>query len=136
MGEGGPGKKRNFFWVLIGLLGILLLWALSLTLGRADDVGRFMAQGWPQDAAQVIVQNKITALWHASFMAAVVTALFALFSFPRFGKLLRYKKWIAAGLVLIVAADAVKLSKHYVKEMPRSYIEANALTDFLKKDLL
>jgi len=129
-----PDAKR-FFWVLTAGLGILVLCALSVSMSRTAGISEFMALGWPQDAARVIVQNKITALWHASFMAAVVTAVFAIFSFPRLGKTLKFRNWIAAGLVLIVSADAVKLSKHYVKEMPRSYIEANALTDFLKKDL-
>jgi len=128
-------ENRRFFWVTVGVLGILGIWALSLTIGQNDDVAQFAAQGWPQDAAKVIVQNKIAALWHASFMAAAVAAVFAIFSFPSLGKLLRFKNGLAVVLVLIVAADAVKLSKHYVKEMPRSYIEANALTDFLKKDL-
>jgi len=68
-------------------------------------------------------------------MGALVTAVSAVFSFPRFGKILRLKNWIAVGLVLIVSADAVKLSKQYVKEMPRSYIQSNALTDFLKENL-
>ncbi len=136
-------ENRNFFYFLAGALGLLILWALSLTMNNGSDISSFVRQGWPQDAAQVIAANKMKALWHASFMAAVITAVFAIFSFPlfacpersRWGKALRYKNWIAAGLVLIVAADAIKLSKHYVKEMPRSYIEANALTDFLKKDL-
>ncbi len=128
-------EKRIFFWIMVGALGILVFWALSLTLNRSDEVTRYLSQGWPPDAVQVMVQNKIIALWHASFMTAVVTVVFALFGFPRFGKFLRFRNWIAAGLVLIVAADAVKLSKHYIKEMPRSYIEANVLTDFLKKNL-
>jgi hypothetical protein len=38
-------------------------------------------------------------------------------------------------VVLVVAVDAIKLSKHYIKEMPRSYIAANPLTDFLKTNL-
>ncbi len=119
---------------------MLVLWALSLSLDQTGDIRQFVAQGWPQDAARVIVQNKITALWHASFMATLITAVFAIFSFPNLGKKAEklskhWKTIVAAGLVLIVAVDAVKLSKHYVKEMPRSYIEANALTHFLKKDL-
>lgn len=126
---------RTFFWILVGVLGILGFWALSLMMNSGDDVSGFVQQGWPQGAAKTIVQNKIASLWHASFMAAAITGVFAVFSFPAFRNLLRFKNWIAAGLVLIMAADAVKLSKHYVKEMPRSYIEANALTDFLKKDL-
>ena len=134
---------RQFFWFMSGILGLFVLWGLSLMINRADGIAEFIAQGWPQDAAKVIVQNKIAALWHASFMAAVVATVFAIFSFPvfacpersRWGKLLHFKNWLAVVLVLIVAVDAVKLSKHYLKEMPRSYIEANALTDFLQKDL-
>ena len=133
--RGQRTEVRNFFWLAVAGLGFFVLCTLSVLMNRTAGISEFMAQGWPQDAARVIVQNKITALWHASFMAAVVVAVFALFSFPRFGKLLHYKNWIAAALVLIVAADAVKLSKHYVKEMPRSYIEANALTDFLLRNL-
>jgi hypothetical protein len=37
--------------------------------------------------------------------------------------------------VLLISADVLILSKHYVQKMPRSYIEANALTDFLKKNI-
>jgi hypothetical protein len=128
-------EPRNFFWSMVGVLGLFGLWAVSLTLNNGADVSRFAAQGWPVDAAEVIVQNKMEALWHATLMAAVVTAVFAMFSFDKLRQALRFRNWIAAGLVLIVAADAVKLSRHYVTEMPRSYIEANALTDFIQKDL-
>ncbi len=142
--EESPSEVRRFFWILVGVSGVLVLWALSLSLDRTGDIRQFMAQGWPQDAARVIVQNKIVAIWHASFMAAVVTAVFALFSFPTLGSRLslhpnilskHWKTVVAVALVLIVAVDAVKLSKHYVKEMPRSYIEANALTDFLQENV-
>jgi hypothetical protein len=126
---------RIFFWVLVAVLGILSFWALSLMMNSGDDVNGFVQQGWPLEAAKTIVQNKIASLWHASFMAVAIASVFAVFSFPSFRKLLRFKNWIAAGLVLLVAGDAMKLSKHYVKEMPRSYIEANALTGFIKENL-
>ena len=125
---------RPFFWFTAGVLGILLLWALSLTLNRSETMAGFSAQGWPVQAAGVIAANQIKALWHAVFMAAVVAAVFAVYSFPGVGKVQKFRSWIAAGLVLLVAADAIKISKQYVKEMPRSYIEANALTDFLKEN--
>jgi len=128
-------EPRRFFWGLVGVSGLLVLWALSASLNRAEGITNFATQGWPDEAARVIAANRIKALWHASFMAAVVAAVFAMFSFAKLGKLLRFRNWIADALVLIVAADAVKLSRHYVKEMPRSYIETNALTDFLKKNL-
>lgn len=123
---------RTFFWFTAGVLGILFLWALSLTLNRSETMAGFAAQGWPVQAAGVIAANQIKALWHAVFMAAVVAAVFAGYSFTGVGKVQKFSNWIAAGLVLIVALDAIKLSTQYVKEMPRSYIEANALTDFLK----
>jgi hypothetical protein len=140
MAAGRKGKDfmksaKNFFWIMAGILVLLTLWALSSTLNRSGDVAGFMAQGWPQQMAQVIVKNKIVALWHASFMAVIITLLFSIFSFPTLGKLLKFKNWIAAGLVLLVSADVLILSKHYVQKMPRSYIEANALTDFLKENL-
>jgi hypothetical protein len=113
----------------------LTLWALSVSMNRTAGVAEFAAQGWPAEAARTIVANQGKALWHAAFMAAVTAAVFALFSFPNFKKLLRFKNWIAAGLVLLISADVLILSKHYVQKMPRSYIEANALTDFLKKNI-
>lgn len=128
-------KVRPFFWSLTGVSGLLILWTLGLTMGASDDVARFIAQGWPQEAAKTIVQNKAFALWHASVLAVVVTSFFALFSFPMFGNILKFKHWIAAGLVVLATGDAVLLSKHYVKSMPRSYIEANPLTGFLQENL-
>jgi len=126
---------RLFFWGLVVFSGVLVLSAIVVTLDRVGGVGRFAAQGWPRQAAQVIVGNQIYALWHAVFMATVLTLTFAVFVFRPFEKLLRFRNWLAAGLVLIVAVDAVKLSRDYVKEMPRSYIDSNALTSFLKENL-
>lgn len=126
---------RQFFWIIAGALGVLAICALSASMNRTDGVSGFMAQGWPADAAKVIVSNQIKALWHAAGMALAIAAVFAVFSFPRFGNVARFKNWIAAAVVLLVAGDALVLSKHYVQPMPRSYIERNALTDFLQKDL-
>lgn len=126
---------RPFFWVMVGVLGLFGIGALSLTLGRADDIRLFAGQGWSQEAAKTIVQNRISALWHASFMALMVTAVFAFFSFPQFKKVLRFRNWIAAAMVALVAVDAVKLSRHYINEMPSSFIAGNPLTGFLKDHL-
>ncbi|MGE4488599.1 MAG: hypothetical protein AB7E95_03530 [Kiritimatiellales bacterium] len=126
---------KHFFWVAAGGFAILAVFALSSLMNRPDGVAGFMAQGWPADAAKVIVSNQIHALWHAAFMAAAVAAVFAIFVFSMFEKVLRFKNFIAAGLVLLVAGDALALARHYVLPMPRSYIEANPLTDFLKRNL-
>jgi hypothetical protein len=147
-------EVRRFFWFTAGVLGLLTLWALSVSMNRTAGIADFAAQGWPAEAARTIVANQGKALWHATFMAAIITFVFSIFSFatpfghcladarplslrlgPRLGKLVRFKNWIAAGLVLLISADVLILSKHYVQKMPRSYIQANALTDFLKKDL-
>jgi hypothetical protein len=125
---------RQFFWIMTAGLGGLVIWALSLSMGRIGDIGLFVSQGWPQQVAPVIVQNKITALWWASLMAAVIAAVFSIFSFPRLEKALRFRNIIAAGLVLLVAADAVLLSKQYVKTIPQGYIEGNAVTRLLRHE--
>jgi hypothetical protein len=130
-----PRAVRRFFWGLVGAAGVLTFWALGRSVGRADIVTSFVAQGWPREQAAVIAANQVTSLWYAVGMALISAAPFAIFSFPRFGKVVQHKNWIAAALILIVAADAVKLSKHYVKEMPRSYISANPLTGFLQEHL-
>ena len=130
-----PNAARRFFWCLLGVLGVLGLWALGQTLDRGADVAQFVVNGWPPEVAGVMAQNKVNALWYALLMAAVTAAVFAVFSFDRMQKLRRYGAGLAIGLVLLVAADAIKLSRHYVQDMPRSYIEANPLTDFLKANL-
>ena len=134
-GEHSRTEVRGFFWVVAVALGVLGLWALGQTLGRPEDVARFVAFGWPPEVAGVMVQNKANALWYALLMAAVTAAIFAIYSFNWLQKLRRYGTGLAIGLVLLVAADAIKLSKHYVQPMPRSYIQANALTDFLKNNI-
>ncbi len=126
---------RTFFWFTAVVLGVLVVCALSASINRSAGIADFTAQGWPADAARVIVSNQVKALWHTCFMAAIVAMVFAVFTFPRLGKALRCQRWIAAGLVLLIFVDVLALSKHYVKEMPRSFIQANALTGFLEKDL-
>jgi len=135
--ESGKAEEtcRRFFWILVVLLGILCLSAFSQVLGEGEDVASYVAEGWKRGVAETIVSNKTRALLHASFMTASLAAAFAVFGFRKLEKVRRFGSWIAVALVLIVAVDAVKLSKHYVKEMPRSYIKANALTDFLKADI-
>jgi hypothetical protein len=133
--EGQDRPGRIFCWSSLGILVVMGLLALVATLGKAGGIDGFVAQGWPNEAAETMVQNRVASLWHAVFMTAMLTAVFAVFSFRRFAAVTRYRNAIAALLVLIVAADAIKLSKHYIKEMPRSYIQANALTDFAAKNL-
>ncbi len=126
---------RKFFWGIVALLAVLGAGALSLALNRSEDVVHFAKLGWPSDMAKVIVDNKVAALGHAVFMSASLALVFAFYSFPRLGKLIPLKRYVGIAVVVLVAADAVQLSKHYLKEMPRSYIAANPLTDFLKTNI-
>ena len=128
-------SMRQFFWCAAAASGVLVLAALSVSLHRTEGISDFTAQGWPMDAARTIVANQSRSLGYAAFMAAAAAAVFAVFTFPRFEKFLRFRNSIAAGLILLISADVLILSKHYVQPMPRSYIQANALTDFLKKNI-
>jgi len=113
----------------------LLIWVLGLSSNHADAVVSFSKLGWPEDAARVIVDNQIRSLWHACIMAMIMTSVFAAFNFGRADKLRAKGVLIAGGLAIIIATDAFLLSRHYVQEMPRSYIESNDLTRFLKNNL-
>jgi len=137
--DGSDGEKgkpvRLFFLSSLGALVVMGLWALIATFGEQGGIDGLVSQGWPREAADVIAQNKAASLWHAVFMLAALTGVLAVFTFQRFSALARHRGVIAALLVLVVAVDAIKLSKHYIKEMPRSYIASNALTRFLEDNL-
>lgn len=118
---------------VLGLAGILALAALIMTFGWAGGVGRLMQEGWGPYAA-VIMRTKIGALWHGAFMtlcAAVFLWLFVLA--PRKSRIvLSMAKW---GLVLLVAADALYLSRHYVKTMALADMAENDVIRLLKADM-
>lgn len=124
-----------FFWGVSGTAGILLLWGLSLSLSPVDSASAFTKLGWPSKMADVIVANQTRAIWHACFMATLTAAVFAIYSFARFTPMRTKSYWIGAILALTIATDAFLLSRHYVQKMPRSYIQANELTHFLKDNL-
>ncbi len=66
-GSGRPPWIKWFVWGVLIFGGVLVLWALLLMATRGVDIGRFVDQGWGQ-YADVIVRNKIKALWHGAFM--------------------------------------------------------------------
>ncbi len=127
--------RRRYLWWLLAATGVLLLGALHLTLNRTGDIHQFVRQGWPEATAAVMTGNKLRALWHAVIMAGITCAAFAIGAFPRLAPAWKYRHVLAAVLVLLVAGDAIKLSRHYVHEMPRSYIQRNPLTKFLEANL-
>lgn len=122
---------KKFFWGAVGVFVVCLLWAFGSTTGQSGVAADFARQGWPSDMARVIATNQSSALWHAAFFAAVAVILFAI---PKFVALQRHQTKLIAGLIILLAADAVWLSRHYVQKMPRGFIEENAVTRFLKKE--
>jgi hypothetical protein len=131
-----PAAHPLWPYIVLGAATITLMLAAMITSAATASISsRFTAQGWPPQAATVIAANQVRALWHAFFMALLTTLACAPFFLSKFARLQRFRTWIAAGLVLVVAADAYALSRHYIKEMPRSYIDANPLTDFLQQNL-
>jgi len=91
------------------------------------------AMGWGQYAA-TIVGNKTVALWHAALMTlGAGVCLWIMTS-------LRWRTrpaglvcaWV---MVLIVAGDALWLSRHYIKTMPMSVLEENDVIRILKSDM-
>lgn len=123
---------KKFFWGVVGVFVLILLWAFGKAAGQAGIAADFARQGWPSDMARVIAANQSSALWHAAFMAAAGALLFAI---PKYASLQRNQTKLIAGLIVLLAADAAWLSRHYVQKLPRGYIEENAVTRFLKKEL-
>jgi hypothetical protein len=119
------------FWSLVGISGLFI----ALAISRGGDLSGFLSSGWPHQAAQVIVKNKITALWHAAGLSALLAFIAAIHRFQKLEKLHPYKKTIAALLVMSVVLDAKLLSLHYVKTLPESYIAENSVVSYLKNNL-
>ena len=56
--DGGTSRKAEtssagsdvyrFFWFTLAALGVLVMWAVTLTFDRAGDTARFLTQGWPE----------------------------------------------------------------------------------------
>jgi hypothetical protein len=130
-----PRRPASFFWTVVGVAILLLLAAFGAAMNQPGAAAGFARQGWSAEAARVIAANQSMALWHASFMVVILAAVTALLTLPRFEKFRAYGNRIGAALAVIVAVDAWWLSRHYVQAIPRSYIEANPLSEFLKDNV-
>lgn len=137
-GESAPAESgkaaRWFFYGLCMVSGLLLLAALSFSAATSAAIRQFVAQGWPQATASLMAANQTRSLWHAFSMALIMVIACSPFCLARLSSLRRFRSWIAAALVLVVAVDAYVLSRHYMKDLPRAYVAANPLTDFLLKN--
>jgi len=158
-----PGWQRGFVGGLFGVAALLAIWALSLMVGREGEIMLFAAQGWdkaqilntnltfdtrlaaegfgalgngvrPLTEAEVIVANKIRALWHAAFMTLCAGGFCWLFVLAR-PQRRRVYAWAQWGLVALVAWDAWMLSRFYIKTMPLAALDENAVITLLKQDM-
>ena len=127
-----PRWTKWFIGVLFVIALVLALRALALMVDVNSLVYRLGATGWGK-LAEVIIQNKITALWHAALMTVCAGVFIWLYC----GRKLRNQylrniiPWL---LVVIVAADAYVLSRHYVKAMPLKAFQENDVIRVLKSD--
>ncbi len=128
-----PGWIRNFVAAVFVLGGILALWALMQTGSAGEDAARMNAMGWGQYAT-TIVGNKTVALWHAALMTLGAGVFLWILLLSRWRS--RAAGLVCAwALVLIVAGDALWLSRHYIKTMPMSVFEENEVVRILKSDM-
>ncbi len=123
----------NFVFAVF-ISGVLLtFWALLQTGGSANDIARIGAMGWGQYAV-TIVGNKVVALWHAALMTLGAGVCLWIMILPRWraGAAGRVCAW---ALVVIVAGDALWLSRHYIKTMPMAVFAENDVIRILKSDM-
>jgi len=137
-----PAWMRVFVWGVLGGAVVLGLWAFGLTANHVEDVNKFVSQGWGQ-YAQVIVANKIGALWHAAFLTLCAGGALWYLLLKRGpqksdGASSGYSKGavrVLWTLVLMIAVDSWLLSRNYVKTMPMSALDVNPVVSILKKDM-
>ena len=135
-----PKWMKVFVWCILGGAGVLGFLAFGLMDGRIAEVNRFATQGWGQ-YAEVIVDNKIRALWHAAFMMLCAGGALWFFLLQRKSQAIPKPRalnpsfLIAGLLVALVVGDAWLLSRHYVKTMPLSSLDENPVISMLKKDM-
>lgn len=120
-----PGR-----WMFTVAGGLLALSGLGVWVDHAASVQKLIQFGWPAKLAETIQSNMTFALFYGAGMCAV--GYVACLGLER-GWLRKSLPWIVPALVLV---DAVfLLAPHYLQRMPRSFIEKNILSDFLKGDL-
>ncbi|MDO9541616.1 MAG: hypothetical protein Q7J98_04775 [Kiritimatiellia bacterium] len=132
-------KKQSSQWPkwFIGFLFIIaLIMAIRVLAVMSDSnvvVYRLAAMGWGK-MAEVIIQNKISALLHAALMTVCAGIFIWLLYQSRLRNqyIRKTAQWL---LVAIVAADAFVLSRHYVKTMPLKAFAENDVIRILKSDM-
>ncbi|MCA1808149.1 MAG: YfhO family protein [Lentisphaerae bacterium] len=124
-----PVWLARFVWGLFLAAGLLALWAMFTDAESSMLARRLAARGWG-DYSVVIVSNKVTALWHAAGMALLAAVLLRL---CRRGAA-RWRRFVPWLLVALVALDALWLSRHYIKTMPRAALAENEVVRLLRQE--
>jgi hypothetical protein len=117
-GDNTPDNRLVGFFVgaILVVVVIIALRALAFMSDFNSLSYRLSVAGWGR-LAEIIIQNKISALWHAALMAVCAGVFIWLFCSNKLRN--RYLRNAAAWfLVIVVAADAFMLSRHYIKTMP------------------
>ncbi|HOW97312.1 MAG TPA: YfhO family protein [Kiritimatiellia bacterium] len=128
------GRPRWLAFLICGALALaalLALGAVTQMAGSYSAANRLAAEGWG-DGAQIIVRTRIAALWHGAFIALCAGAFFLLLSGRRAGWSFLQVAMARWGLVLVMAADAILLARHYVHSMPRTAVQENEVVRLLK----
>lgn len=124
-------KMGKWFWFVVALTGWFGLW-MVMRIASSSDVAALAAQGWGK-MAEVIATNKTRAIVHAFVMLLLFTGVWWCIMRTSLGS--KYKKLLAVLLVVACAGDAFFLSSHYIKTMPKSWIEPNAVTSSIEENL-
>ncbi len=124
---------QYFFLGALGMAVWLAQFGARLLKGSGQEAAQWFSQGWGE-LAPVIVSNKVVAVWHGAAMALMgAMALWALLRNES-----RPARWrtrgVAWALVILVVADAVWLSKPYLRSLAPSFLEETCVVKTLKEN--
>ncbi len=126
------GREKKFVVGCMLFGTIVLIAAASMRSSRGSLIKEF-AEEWGQ-LAPVIVKNIVGSLMHGGLMACLCAA--ALWFLHLMGLKQKTRNLIGCILILLIAADAFLLSRHYIKSTRMdSAVGDNAVTEFLDKNL-
>lgn len=125
-----PRRARPFVRAAFALGAVLGLWVLMSVASWGSLAARFSEFGV---LADTIVRNRCWAIGQAAVMTLAAAALLGyLLRPPRKG--VTRPRWVVWVAVVLVAADALALARHYIKPLPKSLIAENDFVRFLKSD--
>lgn len=126
--------RLDYLWFVLPTV-MIFFWWLGLLLGRSEDVSAFVANGWPANTANMIVENKVQAAGHALVLSVIASVTVSFFWFLKPASHQKIRMILCSLLLLIVAGDAWLFSRQFLKEMPGSFVAENAMTKFLQEKI-